>query len=69
MGGCLITVHVTGAYHNGRATDIDQMAADFVAHLRAKGHEVTAATMGAGCVHDLNPASRKPIAPPAREDR
>lgn len=63
MGNCLITVHVTGAHHNGKRTDIDQMAADFVDHLKAKGHAVTAAAIVSGGEHDLlNTTSRFPIA-------
>lgn len=61
MGNCLIAINVTGGHHNGLRTDIDQMAADFVDHLRAKGHNVTAATVVSGSEQDLLvPESRYP---------
>jgi hypothetical protein len=62
MGNCLVSVHVTGAHHNGKAYDIDQRAAEFVDQLKADGHTVTAATIVSGGEHDLlNTASRFPI--------
>jgi hypothetical protein len=27
MGNCIVSVHVTGAHHNGRPDDIDQIGA------------------------------------------
>ena len=62
MGNCLITVHVTGAHHNGKSFDIDQAAARFVDHLRTMGHNVTAAHIVSGVEHDLlNTAARYPV--------
>lgn len=53
MGNCLVSVHVTGCHHNGIPNDIDQLAADFVLSLKAKGHNVTAATLVSGGEYDL----------------
>lgn len=62
MGNCLISVHVTGAHHNGEPYDIDQHAAQFVDRLKAAGHNVTAATIVSGGEHDLlNTVSRFPL--------
>jgi len=61
MGNCLVSVHVTGSHHNGLETDIDQMAADFVASLKRKGHMVTAATLVSGGEQDLVLGSRLPL--------
>ncbi len=52
MGQCTITIHVTGAHHNKSASDIDQMAAEFVKDL-SKLHNVTAAYMCNGAEQDL----------------
>jgi uncharacterized protein (DUF2237 family) len=63
MGNYAIVVHGTGSHHNGLRTDADQMAADFVEHLRAKGHNVTSASIVSGGEHDLlDPGSRYPMA-------
>jgi hypothetical protein len=63
MGNCIVSVHVTGAHHNGRPDDIDQMAGRWVDFLKAHGHTVTAATIVSGGEHDLlNLASRFPVA-------
>lgn len=63
MGNCLITVHVTGAHHNGADSDIDQMAAAFVDALKAK-HNVTAAHLVSGGEYNLmDKAARFPIKP------
>lgn len=59
MGNCLIAVHVTGAHHNGLNYDIDQMAAEFVDKLKAKGHSVTAAKVVAGGEYDLLDEKRR----------
>ena len=32
MGNCLISIHVTGAHHNGKCYDIDQMAGSSSRH-------------------------------------
>lgn len=62
MGNCLVSVHVTGAHHNGVDYDIDQLAAEFVDKLKAKGHTVSAATIVSGGENDLlNTASRFPL--------
>ena len=62
MGNCIVSVHVTGAHHNGKDYDIDQMAAVFVDALKAKGHNVTAATVVSGGEYDLlNTAARFPL--------
>lgn len=62
MGQCIVTVHVTGFHHNGRADDIDQMAADFVEKLQAAGHTVTAAYAASGGEQDLlDKSSRFPV--------
>lgn len=53
MGNCIVSVHVTGCHHNGIENDIDQLAADFVISLKAKGHNVTAATLVSGGELDL----------------
>lgn len=53
MGNCIVSVHVTGAHHNGKSADIDQMAALFVDRLRASGHLVTHATVVSGGEQDL----------------
>lgn len=53
MGNCIVSVHVTGAHHNGLREDIDQMAARFVDNLRLRGHNVTAATVVSGGEYDL----------------
>lgn len=59
---CLISIFVSGESHNGKRTDIDQMAADFIAHLNAKGHEVISAHLVSGVELDLlNPGSRYEI--------
>lgn len=61
MGNCLISVHVTGAHHNGLETDVDQMTAKFVDEL-AKKHNVTGAKLVSGGENDvLNTASRFPL--------
>jgi len=52
MGQCLISIHVTGSHHNNSASDIDQMAAEFVAEL-GKLHTVTAAYMTNSVEQDL----------------
>ncbi len=52
MGQCVITIHVTGGHHNKSASDIDQMAAEFVKDL-SKIHNVTAAYMINGAEQDL----------------
>ncbi len=52
MGNCIITVHVTGGHHNKSASDIDQLAAEFVKDL-GKLHNVTAAYMLNGSEQDL----------------
>lgn len=63
MGNCLISIHVTGSHHNGLRTDIDQMAGDFVEHLKAKGHNVTTAKIVSGGEQDLiDPGTRYPMA-------
>lgn len=62
MGNCLVSVHVTGAHHNGLQSDIDQMAASFVDALKASGHNVTGATLVSGGENDLlSTASRFPL--------
>lgn len=62
MGNCLVSVHATGAHHNGQPYDIDQLAAEFVDKLKAAGATVTAATFNAGGENDLmNTASRFPL--------
>ncbi len=62
MGNCLISVHVTGAHHNGAPNDIDQLAAKFADELKAKGHNVTSATLVSGGEYDLmNTVSRFPL--------
>ena len=62
MGNCIVSVHVTGAHHNGAEGDIDQMAAKFADDLKAKGHTVSAATIVSGGEHDMmNTASRFPL--------
>lgn len=62
MGNCIVSVHATGAHHNSRDYDIDQLAAEFVDKLKAKGHNVTAATVVAGGEYDLlNTATRFPL--------
>lgn len=62
MGNCLVSVHVTGCHHNGIANDIDRLAAEFVDHLKAKGHNVTAATLVSGGESDLmNEKARFPL--------
>ena len=53
MGNCIISIHVTGAHHNGVDYDIDQLAAAFVDSLKARGHSVTAATMVTGGEYNL----------------
>lgn len=59
MGNCIVSVHVTGAHHNGEAYDIDQRAAAFVDQLRKDGHTVSAATIVSGGEYDLlNTTSR-----------
>lgn len=59
MGNCIVSVHVTGAHHNGEPYDIDQRAAVFVDQLRKDGHTVSAATIVSGGEHDpLNTTSR-----------
>ena len=50
MGNCLVSVHVTGAHHNSKDYDIDQLAAEFV---EAKGHTVTGAKLVSGGEYDL----------------
>lgn len=62
MGNCLISVHATGAHHNGQPYDIDQLAAEFVDTLKAKGATVTAATLVAGGESDMtNKETRFPL--------
>ena len=62
MGNCIVSVHVTGAHHNGEDYDIDQRAAEFVDKLKADGHTVTAATLVSGGEYDLlNTVSRFPL--------
>lgn len=53
MGNALISIHATGAHHNGRSDDIEQMAAAFVQDLKDAGHNVTAATIVTGGENDL----------------
>ena len=53
MGNCLVCVHVTGAHHNGRQHDIDQLAGQFIDGLISVGHNVTAATIVSGGEHNL----------------
>lgn len=67
MGNCLINVHVTGSHHNGIESDIDQMAARFVDELKAKGHNVTAATLVSGGENDMLPDRNGRF--PLRKDR
>jgi hypothetical protein len=63
VGACLISIVVTGENHNGRRTDIDQMAADFIEHLKAKGHGVITAHLVSGVEFDLlKPESRYGLA-------
>jgi hypothetical protein len=63
MGNCLVSIHVTGAHHNGKSYDIDQMAAQFIDLLKRSGHSVTAATVTWGGEGDLlNTAARYPLA-------
>jgi hypothetical protein len=59
MGNCLISVHATGAHHNGLKSDLDQMAADFVQKLKAAGHNVTGATILTGGEYDLQSAGQR----------
>lgn len=66
MGNCLINIEVTGCHHNGRSDDIDQIAADFVQYLKAKGHNVTHATLHAGGMTPLDDITRRM---PLREDQ
>jgi hypothetical protein len=62
MGNCLITVHATGIHHNGLKNDLDQLASAFVDDLKAKGHNVTAASIVSGGENDLlNTVSRFPL--------
>jgi hypothetical protein len=62
MGNCLVSIRVTGCHHNGIATDIDQMAADFVAKLKGANHNVTGAVLLSGGEQDLlDPSRRFPI--------
>jgi len=62
MGNCLISIHVTGTHHNGKKTDIDQLAAEFVDSLKAQGHYVTSATVVSGGEYDLlDVAHRFPV--------
>lgn len=62
MGNCLISVHATGAHHNGSPHDIDRLAAEFVDKLKSAGSNVTAATITAGGEHDLtNVEARFPL--------
>ena len=62
MGNCTVTVHVTGAHHNAKATDIDQVAARFVDELKSAGHNVTDAQITSGGTHDLlSTAVRLPV--------
>ncbi len=69
MGNCIVSVHVTGAHHNGRDFDIDQMAAVFVDALKAKGHTVTAASVVSGGEYDLlSTVSRYPLISAAAND-
>jgi len=65
MGNCVITIRVTGTHHNGARSDIDQMAGDFVDHLKAKGHSVADATITSGGTQDL---AHKESRFPLRED-
>jgi len=60
MGHCIVSIHVTGAHHNGRSNDIDQMAADFAIALARMGHSVTAATVVSGSEQDLR-SQRYPL--------
>lgn len=53
MGHCIVSVHVTGSHHNGKANDIDQMAARFTDGLKAAGHNVTASTITSGAENNL----------------
>ena len=62
MGNCVVSIHVTGAHHNGKPYDIDQRAASFVEQLKADGHNVTAASIASGSEQDLlNTAARFPL--------
>jgi|GEM_PF-4652859 len=62
MGNCIVSVHVTGAHHNGKSYDIDQHSAQFVDGLMAAGHNVTAASIVSGGEYDLlNTVSRFPL--------
>jgi hypothetical protein len=63
VGNCAISIVVSGENHNGKRTDIDQMAADFIEHLKAKGHTVIAAHLVSGVEFDLlKPESRYGLA-------
>lgn len=80
MGNCTITIHVTGGHHSLRPDDIDAMAKDFVAALKAAGHSVTHAAVTNGSTEELHhapagkmhhaPHERKPVGPgvPYRND-
>jgi len=62
MGNCLISIHATGAHHNGVDYDIDQLAYEFVDLLKTKGHNVTFAALVSGGETDLmNSGSRMPL--------
>ena len=45
MGNCILTIEVIGAHHNGLASDIDQLAHQFVLALNKAGHSVMHASM------------------------
>lgn len=45
MGNWKIEIEGCGIHHNNRPDDAEQMAADFVAQLRAKGHTIQRAKL------------------------
>lgn len=63
MGNVTAVVHVTGAHHNGLATDIEAMFKKFVAELQAIGHSVTHAAVTVGSTESATPAPAPALNP------
>lgn len=53
MGNWTIVIHGTGCHHNAKHYDAEQLAAKFVAELKAQGHSIEGAALTFGGSLDL----------------